>query len=305
MITEEPLLLDPATVCPEPGIYEDVAFEDYLAWDAVSNTRLGQLAKSPAHYRANLELEQTRGLTIGSITHCGKFEPHLLHKRYAVMPAFELDEQNMTGKGERSESKATRYYKEKVADFQLDNLDKQIVSHEWYAEAECVVAALDGDDLARECLCCDGPVEICVVWNDAETGLRCKARLDKISLRLGRLVDLKTTADLSKFTRAIATYGYHRQLAHYCAAWIAHTGEELQPWIVAAENVPIFSVHAAPLDDVAYIEGCNERRRLLRLLRTCIDTDHWPGPPRPDRWILPEWAIRPVTISLNGQKVEV
>ncbi|MBN1851103.1 MAG: hypothetical protein JW829_00205 [Pirellulales bacterium] len=29
----------PTDVPPEPGVYENVPFEDYLAWDAVSNSR--------------------------------------------------------------------------------------------------------------------------------------------------------------------------------------------------------------------------------------------------------------------------
>lgn len=298
-------LESPKVTTPGPGIYEFIEFETYLAWDAVSNTRLSQLAKSPAHYKANLELEQNRSLTIGSLSHCGKFEPAALPERYAVMPAFELDDENCTGKGERSNSKSTLYYKSKVAQFELDNRHKQIVAHEWYAEAEAVVGALCKDELARECLDCEGPVELAIVWDDDETGIRCKARLDKIATKLNRLVDLKTTADLEKFVAAIGRYGYHRQLAHYSSAWTAHTGEELEPWIVAVENKPIYTVHAAPLDDVAIIEGFSERRRLMRLLADCLDTDHWPGPPRPNRWMLPEWAIRPVTITLNGEEGEI
>jgi hypothetical protein len=34
------------------GKFENVPFDEYLSWDAVSSTRLSRMAKSPAHYQA-------------------------------------------------------------------------------------------------------------------------------------------------------------------------------------------------------------------------------------------------------------
>jgi hypothetical protein len=294
----------------EPGIYPGLPFEQYLAIDAVSNTRLGQLAKSPRHYKLNAGIdEQAKHLVLGQLVHAGRLEILSLAKRYAVMPDYHLHADNCTSDGKPSTRKGTRFVKERVADFEAANSDKKVVPMEWFNEMEAIVGSLVADDTSYRLLSGRGESELTLVWRDYETGLLCKARMDFIRRDLLLFADLKTTTELSAFTRAIGRYGYHRQMAHYQAGWATlNGGEVLEPWIVAAEKFKPYCVMSAPLDEEAIYEGDRQRRRLMELLLSCRESNHWPGPESPKSWKLPEWAMcgdDPLELIVDGETVEI
>jgi exodeoxyribonuclease VIII len=291
----------------EPGIYPNVPFDEYLAIQALSNTRMSLLAQSPRHFKFNAALdERMKCLVAGRLIHTHTLEPALLACRYAVMPDFANDLNNQTDKGLPSTSSQTRWCKEQVFNFESANSDREIVIESWWREALLTVESIRSDESSREIFETPGPTELTVVWDDPETGIRCKARIDKVAGP--KLVDLKSTSRLATFTKSIASYDYHRQLAHYQAGYAALTGELLQPWIVAAETVPPYCIQSAPLHDEAVNCGESRRRKLLRLLRECLDADHWPGPPSPTSWRIPEWAMtdgEPIELIIDNELVEV
>lgn len=276
----------------KPGIYEGMSFDEYLAVDAVSNSRLGQLQRSPQHYITDTGPdEKSKHLVLGSIVHAGQLEPLALAERYAVMPQFELDPENRTKSGARSTSKSTDWYREQFEKFMDANRGKTVVEAGWYRQMVEIVGQLTRCDRAARLLCGPGQVEVTLVWDDPGTGLRCKARVDRTAPVWNAMADLKTCADLEAFPRSIVRYGYHRQLAHYREGWSILTGDVLTPWIVAVESIAPFCVQAAPISEEALEAGQRQRKRLLALLRDCKDTDNWPGPPSPTAWTIPEWAM--------------
>ena len=85
--------------------------------------------------------------------------------------------------------------------------------------------------------------EIAIVWDDPETGLRCKARIDFVSEYDGWTVvgDLKSSINAApkQWARAVANYGYHRQAAFYldgCNAISPH--DRLFAWIIQEKDDP-------------------------------------------------------------------
>lgn len=288
----------------KPGIYEGLPFADYLAIDALSNTAMGALARSPRHFRYGVIDSEQKHFKIGSVVHAGRLEPMNLPLIYAVEPSYHLDEENCTDAGKNSTSKATRYVKEKKASFADANQDKEIVPAEWFNECKSIVESLCQDELANHLLNKPGPTELTLVWEDDETGILCKARYDKLCSP--SFVDLKTCANLESFTKSIHRYGYYRQMAHYQAGYIALTGEILAPWMVAIEKQPPYCVQSAPLCEEAVELGQRERRRLINLYAECLENDHWPGPESPSAWRLPEWAYddgESIELTINGETV--
>lgn len=288
-----------------PGIYENLPFTDYLDIDAISNTALGNMALSPRHYFCAVELERSKPLVLGSLVHCGRFEPMAVAERYAVMPDYHLDENNITGTGEKSTSKTTRYYKQQAAAFQAACRDREVVSAEWYDEAKSIVASLYADEASRNALAADD-YELTLVWEDIETGLLCKARLDAVK-RGTHLADLKTTAELATFAKSFHRYGYYRQAAHYQEGWAVLTGEILPFWITAVEKSKPFCVATAQVGEEAIEFGRDERVKLLRQIVECERTNSWPGPPAPEFWTVPEWVLNaePVDLIVAGEKVSI
>lgn len=290
------------------GIYDNLSFAEYLAIDAISNTSMGLVEKSPRHFRERVELESCKPLVIGSLVHCGRLEPLALAERYAVCPEYQFDAANVTSSGERSTSTATKYVKGKVAEFAAANREKETVPREWFNEMVAIVSSLHGDPLASDILNAPGRVELTLVWQDDSTGLLCKARVDKEAASLGRFADLKTCADLQAFERSIARYGYHRQMAHYQDGWATLTGEILEPWIVAVEKSKPFCVKSAPLHEETLERGYERRRNALRLIADCHESGSWPGPPSPSSWKVPEWELsgtESLSLVVNGQSIEV
>lgn len=299
---------------PEPGIYPNVDFDEYLDWDAISNSRINLARRSLAHFRANASLESTPGIRIGSLSHCGKLEPLMLARRYAVMPRFEDDESNLTAKGEKPDSpRSTKYYREKAKEFETVNSDKQIVSQSEYDRMVAIVTSLNEHPRSCEYFGAPGPMEIAIVWDDPETRLRCKARLDKYTPGT-RIVDLKTytpeqgyLSPLDKFVRSIANYGYHRQMAHYQNGVSVLTQTRCEPALVVVENVAPYCVMAARMNEEWLEIGRREVAETLRAIRDAYDRNTWTGYESPDAWFVPNWygANENVSLIIGGEMIEV
>lgn len=285
---------------PPAGLHYNVPFDQYLLWPAISNSALGLAAQSMRHFRERIPVEQTDPMRIGSLIHCGRFEPLTLLDRYVVMPAFENSVRKPNG--ERYDSpKASAAYRELVEDFRARNLGKEVVTKSEYEQMEACVRSLDADPGARYWL--DGDAfEVSMVCQDPVTGLWLKGRID--CLRSGEWIsDLKTTATLVGFANKIAEWGYDRQAALYgdMLTWL---GEPVQRRaIVAMERDGLHLVQAAPLSQRSIEAGRWEYRTLLNQIAECRRTGVWPGLPSPEEWPCPDWRIPDTAAWLDGRLV--
>lgn len=292
---------------PESGIYHDVPFDDYLAWPCVNNSSLGYAARSMAHYRYAPQQEPTEAMRFGSLVHCGKLEPAAIGSRYVVMPDFASEIRRDDGT-EYANVKATKVYKEAVAAWRATVGDKEIVTSEQLETMLGIVNALTLHDFARHTLCRPGATEVCFVWDDPDTGIRCKARVDKWDEAPGQMAiyDLKTTRDAGDFERSIFRFGYHRQAAFYSDGVAACTGELAVDFgIVCVEKEPPYGVRGAMVGPNTIEIGRGEYKQLLAQLAECRRTNVWPGYEDPDEWNLPAWVMesQPAELTINGEAV--
>ena len=311
----------------EPGIHHDIPLQDYFAIDAVNASRLKLLDRSPAHYHHYAPRQQTPALAFGSVCHTALLEQGAFGDRYVVLPAFENDEANVTQAGKATTSKATKYYRDKVAEFLSHHEGKEIISAEDRRRAwDCTEACRD-NQRAADLLQAPGHAEVTVVWQETvkterrDVTFPCKARFDKLitgddALRLTGgesdylIVDLKTTADLSEFGTSIARYRYDLQLEFYQFGLLEWLGTEneigITAEIIAVETEAPYMVHAAPVDTT---RAASDLPRLLFLLAECIDQDDWPAPYTPgDPWNLPSWFLpKPTapTLTAGGKPLSI
>ncbi len=288
--------------CPEPGIYYDISAEQYFAWEAVNNSRLGLMSKSSIHYKTGFKNEPTASMALGSLCHAGVLEPLSLIQRYTYMPDYSRDAENIASGGERSFSKATKYVKQCEEQFRAVNRKKLIIDEADYKKMLGISSALSQCDRMRF-LRKKGAAEVSIVWVDEKTGLRCKARADWVrDFQKDEpliVLDLKTTQDASIFEKSILKYSYHRQMAFYRRGFMAVTGKDPQMWICAVETVEPFGHRVAPMIDSAIEQGDHEVSDLLGKVRRCIDEDCWPGYDHPERWDLPEWKKQKESVELT------
>lgn len=291
---------------PPPGIYQGIDFDEYRSWDAVNNSSLGPLRRSAAHYRAALEAERTEtdALRFGTICHHGKLEPLELLRRYTVQP--DLTEGLVDDNGEPyAKPKATKAYKERVAAWEAQNHDKEVISQQWFDLILGMSRALDAHSLASEWLGADGPAECSLIWQDPGTGLMCKARIDKLAEPRGMAVDLKTTRDAQEFERAIVNFGYGRQAAMYADGLRVLTGRPWRFGIIAAEKESPFGVRAAPMSDDVITAGRIEYRAALEQIAQSRQSKRWPGYESPTEWGLPAWAAPECELIVDGQIINL
>ena len=122
-----------------------------------------------------------------------------------------------------------------------------------------------------------GAAELSFWWDDQETGLRCKCRPDWMQGQT--IVDLKTTQDSSPeaFAKSCAQFSYHIQQAHYLKGLEASQPPADDFVFIAVSSAFPYLTGVYRLDDAATIGGENLRARMMRKLKRCKDTDHWPG----------------------------
>ncbi len=299
------------TNAPEPGIYLNIPFEEYLSWPYVNNSSLSYAARSMAHYRYAPPIQPTAAMRFGSLVHCGKLEPAAIGARYAVMPDFSEEIRKEDG-SRYSNVRATKAYKEAVAAWRETIGDREECSADELEIMLGIVQSLVMHDRSRLWLCSDGPCELSIVWDDVPTGIRCKGRIDKLCTgTTGHvLVDLKTTRDASDFQRSIARFGYHRQAAFYSDGLKTLTGIDNHFALVIVEKDAPYGVRAALMSEEARQVGQDQYRQLLEQLAACRQSDHWPGYSDPHEWQLPSWYSPQnnddeLELTINGEIVRL
>lgn len=273
------------------GLVRGMPAAQYHADPGVSNGMLKSLADSPAHcYLRHLAPnrppnEPTDAMSLGTLAHAFVLEPDAVGTRYAVKPRG----MNFATK----EGKAWR-----------DAQTLEIVSQDNVDAAGAMVAAIKRVKVLADLLA-KGEAETSVFANCKATGLRRRARTDWLHWTGPKrcyALDIKTINELTPDTvqRAIATYGYHRQAAHYTATLEA-AGVEVDEFVFGfvSSTYPYIAV-AYVLDDETAEQGRDEVAELMEKFANCQRMGEWPA--FGDGYQLtglPTWAKRSAEIELE------
>jgi exodeoxyribonuclease VIII len=253
---------------PTTGLVRGLPTEQYHADPALSNTMLSAMNKSPAHcyalHRAPYRPQRvpTDAMLAGTLAHTAILEYNQLLQRYVAKPVG----MNFATK----EGKAWR-----------DAQTLEIVSAHALDECQAQREAVHKVTALRNLLA-KGDAENSLFWIDPATGTRCKARPDWTywnGPRHATVLDIKTISELTddSVRRAIATYGYHRQAAHYSNGMRAH-GIEVEEFVFGfvSSSYP-FIAAAYVLDDETMQQGRDEVAELVERYAECERTGVWPA----------------------------
>lgn len=126
-------------------------------------------------------------------------------------------------------------------------------------------------------------------------GIWCRCMADHASADPREpIYDLKTTTDASPeaVTRAIMSYGYDVQAAHYRATWKAATGHDRPFRFVFVEKDAPHEVCVIELAGSAMEMANKQAARARYLWRRHLQLNTWPGyPAEVQRFELPEWYL--------------
>lgn len=278
-------------VATEPGIFVGLSFDEYVQLNAVNSHILSQLASAtPAHLRYQLlhgGQDPTPALDLGWLVHLALLEPERFAGEVVVAP--KVDRRTTTGK--------TMW-----AQFEAANPGRLHIDPEEYARAAGMRDAVLANPTAAGFFQGRGRSEVSIVWEDAATGVLCKARIDRVGFVAEWPVvgDLKTAraADRRSFEQAAYRYGYHIQAAHYLAGLQALVpipeGNPYRRFVFfVVESSPPYCTAYYEFDEAAMAQAETERQRHLRTWCRCQDSGVWPGYPDSIALAsLPAWAYR-------------
>jgi len=268
-------------IVPQPaipfGIHPNLPGSAYYkrTLGEASKSGLDQVARSPAHYLAwvtdpEADAPPTPAMKFGTAFHCAVLEPERFAREYVVLPDFG-PLQSSTNRAKRDAWIAERGHPECLSQSDYDTvrwMRDSVLSHP-------VAAPLFNGE---------GESELTLSWQDEETGLPCKARVDR-ALRHKRVAaDLKSCIDgsLEPFARAAHNYGMHRQHAFYATGFAA-LGEPLDFFgFVPVEKVRPYACAVYQLTREDVEKGARLIRRDLRRLADAVSTGEFPAYPMAD-----------------------
>lgn len=275
---------------PEPGVYPGVSFDDYARWDAANHSILRHFKKTAAHvlWEMTHQNESTTFQEMGHLIHFAVLEPERFKLEGPVV-APDVDRRTTLGK-------AT------WAQFLAENEGRAVVKEGDMEVLRGIQANVMLHPTAREALYGAGASELSIVWDDADTGVRCKGRLDRFSEIGGWpfIVDVKTMSKpptTENFQISVNTYGYHEQAAFYLRG--INTLSPAEPgtarkfaWLVC-ETAPPYTVRMFECDEAALDIGAVQVDRYLAQLASCRKSGSWPSWGNGmDLAGLPPWAYK-------------
>ncbi len=246
------------------GLHENIAFEDYLKYDAISSSGISHLRKSPAHYQVYINEPhiETPAKLLGKLIHSAILEPEMF-KQFAFAPE-KFD-------------KRTKEGKEKFNEWMAENHENTIVSKDDYETIQGILESCYKHPTMSKLLK-GGRNEISGFWRDPITGVRCKMRIDKL-LDSDVILDVKSCEDASLhgFKASINKYLYHIQSAFYLEGLGNIKQKVLSDFVhLAVEKKAPYGIGVYTLDDVSLAAGSDEVRKHLEIYDQCKKTNVWP-----------------------------
>lgn len=252
------------------GLHKHVPAAHYHADSGISNSMLSALNKTPAHcWGLYLDPERpkqeaTPAMRTGTLMHTMVLERDQMAARYVVKPD-----------GMTFATKEGKAWRDAVP------AGVEIITAEAASQAEQQRRAIWRVPVLAKLLA-HGFAESSCFWRDAATGLRCRARPDWIHPTGNKscvVVDLKSISDLTaeSVQRAIASYGYHRQQAHYRNG-VEACGLHVEEFVFGfvSSSYPYLAA-AMVIDDESAGQGQEEVAELLAKFKGCQELNFWPA----------------------------
>lgn len=258
-----------------PGVYYDIPAAEYhrdcFAGGSLSSTGARRLLDSPArfHWERINPARPTITMQVGTAVHTKVLGVGDLVVTYP--------DEHLTPSGSVSTKAATTEW---VAEQTAAGLI--VLNRTDFALVAAMSEAVLGHRGARRLLEAPGTSEASVFATDPDTGVRVRARFD----RLGKLdgesfgVDLKTTAgsaSVAGFGREAAKYGYPVQEAHYLDTLKWATGERPPMSFVVVEKAPPHLVAVHRFDETTRHAAAQLAARARQIYAQCTASGQWPA----------------------------
>ena len=263
----------------------DMPNEDYHAYAGISNSGLGLVNRSAAHYQFRAETLSTRAMEIGTAIHTAVLEPQRFKKEYVLLK-------------EVKDRRASEY-KEAV---KVHGTEHVLVSTEAVNVAG-MQETINSVKVAKDLLDKATLFEVSAFIECPETGVILRCRYDALTDN-HEAIDLKKTQDSSDegFSKSVFNYRYHVQDAMYSHVYELITGHPLRFWFLAVEEKTPFWPMVHELDDEAKYIGLCDFKRNLDEYASAEKSQEWKGYEVTGKKLsLPSWAISQFESKLEDE----
>jgi|HubBroStandDraft_2_1064218.scaffolds.fasta_scaffold04375_10 hypothetical protein len=272
------------------GIIYDEPADVYHSTDCVGSHRLNDLSPYPLLFQKRWVTKEippdppSPAMNFGAYFHCLSLEGESVAiSRFPVAPT-NIDRRTKEGK---------RAWE----DFTMQHVGKTIIQEDDRDLAWRMVKAIR-EKPSAVALLAQGKPE--VTFRHKMASFSIQARVDWFRAADGPtepvIMDVKTVETLADFDHHFLKYGYYRQAAFYRLVVAKLLGiETFQPqflYLVVEKSEP-FQVAIRVPDANSLSIGTQEVMADLQRLKTCYETNTWPGEPDEQRGIsLPDWKTK-------------
>ena len=294
---------------PGVGIHE-MSMSDYLAHPAISRGVLLETLISPARGKKAMDFPgaTTDPMRLGTATHMSVYEQEKIPLRYSIWKETYKDEK--TGETKKQVRRGVKW-EAHLKSAKIGGKDPHL-TESIYAHALSMGKAVREHPIAAALLArTPSRKELVIIFEDPDTGLLIKVRIDQlIEDDFPTVADLKTAqkVDDHAFSRSIIDYGYDIQSWEYPAAFRAVGGHEAVNFVIAAVEkemtIPNPNDGGKPLTHAVRVfemdrwqsGGRMRARYALDILAQCEKDKQWPSYPLqveridPPAWYLRQWG---------------
>jgi len=239
----------------------------YRREEGVNQSSLKKILDSPAHYQAALKskLIPTPAMEMGTALHCLSLDGKKAFDGAYIQKPDGLSLATKAGK----EWKASVGRKKVLSSGGKDDpwgsvqgMDASLKRLAWFDPSQ--------EDYIKY-------NEVSIYWEDF--GVKCKARLDRVLIEEGIVLDLKTTdsVDPEAFTKKVVNLGYDFQAAYYARAAEVAYGKPFKFVFVAVERKAPYTVDLFEVTPDMMREGVYKMEKALKAYAECAETNKWPN----------------------------
>ncbi len=255
----------------------------------IRSSALKQILITPWHFQHYLQhpKTETKAMTKGTALHAALLEPENFQRQFVVVP--KIDRRGKEGKA-------------RWKAFTEANIGKVIIQSHDVELIKTLRRSIAANPKARALLTLPGKPEVSLYWTDPQTGIRLKARTDRLLVQpQPLLLEVKSTTKAGKgyFQKKIVEFDYHFSVAMYREGLKCIFGE-CPPAVFLVIEDETFQICLYTPDQRMLNDGYKRFRHAVELLAECREANRWPGY-QPDSMIeeisLPRWATKSINAS--------
>ena len=189
-------------------ITDDVYFDPRCP--GINRSSLELISQNPSQFKSGIKSYDKKSLAFGKALHARLLEPTKFFSEFVICPKFDL--------------RTTIGKKDKEL-FELNSLGKTIIDEGDFETIELMSSHFQSHEQLKSYLQ-NSVNEQAMFWQDASTGILCRAKIDMLVQNENILIDLKTSKDSSPqgFGMAVADYHLYAQAAFYSDGFLTVTG---------------------------------------------------------------------------------